>query len=181
MDLGIDFCVAALRWDGLRAEPFDAHPEGTGLLRRAGVDAGGWRAWLTAVVAEHGAVVRSMAAAAAEPSKWMRFVPAPELWRGDAVAGRALAELWPGYLVAASAAKRRNVERLVTLTAGKNWWKELEPYHRRIPPLRVFLVSYPEPVVLALPPDAAILGLGRFEQPVFERQLKQAADGLARG
>jgi hypothetical protein len=125
--------------------------------------------------------MRSIAAAPGEPSRWRRVVPAPELWPGNAVAGKALGELWGGYLVAAAAAKPGNVQRLQELTSAWNWWRELEAYHRRVPPLRVFLVSYPAAVVLVEPPDAAILGLGSFDAAILEGQLRQAAEALAAG
>jgi hypothetical protein len=45
----LDFCVRALRLDGLLVEPFDQHPDGDHSLRDHGLDAAAWRAWTGAV------------------------------------------------------------------------------------------------------------------------------------
>ena len=50
VDVAVDFCVRALRHDGLRVPPFDRHPDGDGSLRALGLDPGGWRRWLDAVL-----------------------------------------------------------------------------------------------------------------------------------
>jgi hypothetical protein len=43
VERSVDFCVYALRRDGLRVTPFDRHPEGDGSLRTNGLDAESWR------------------------------------------------------------------------------------------------------------------------------------------
>lgn len=50
VDVAVDFCVRALRHDGLRVPPFDRHPDGDGSLRALGLDTGSWRRWLDAVL-----------------------------------------------------------------------------------------------------------------------------------
>ena len=50
VDVAVDFCVRALRHDGLRVPPFDRHPDGDGSRRALGLDPGGWRRWLDAVL-----------------------------------------------------------------------------------------------------------------------------------
>ncbi|MEK6721555.1 MAG: hypothetical protein AABZ33_12950 [Chloroflexota bacterium] len=53
IELPVDFCVRALRHDGLRVSPFDQHPDGDGSLREKGLDAASWRAWFAAVLDHH--------------------------------------------------------------------------------------------------------------------------------
>src|SRR5215831_9411292 len=45
-----DFCVWALEKDGLQVPPFDAHPDGDGTLRSAGLQAQEWRLWTTQAI-----------------------------------------------------------------------------------------------------------------------------------
>jgi hypothetical protein len=53
IERSVDFCVRALRIDGLRVAKFDKHPEGDGGLRGNGLDAATWRIWLETVLDAH--------------------------------------------------------------------------------------------------------------------------------
>ena len=53
VERSVDFCVYALRRDGLRVAPFDQHPDGDGSLRVSGLDAESWRTWLARVLDAH--------------------------------------------------------------------------------------------------------------------------------
>jgi len=156
-----------LQWDGLRVPTFDLHPEGTGLLRRAGLTADGWRSWLEAALADYRA------------NRTRQRRPTAELWTGAAVIGRALAELWPAYLVAIEAGKQLKVEKLMGLTQGANYWKLLKPYHDRLPPLLVLTVDYPQTAAFPSPPDSLVIGLGDYDREAFERRLVTGAGALA--
>jgi hypothetical protein len=60
----VAFTVWALQSDGLRVPPFDAHPDGDGRLRAAGLDAEGWLGWVGELVARDSAAQTALHARA---------------------------------------------------------------------------------------------------------------------
>jgi hypothetical protein len=79
----LSFCVAVLVEDGLRAAPFDRHPDGNGRLRTLGLDTTGWRAWFLTVLAQ--------------PRRQRRDLDPSELWVGSLDVRAQLHERWLAY------------------------------------------------------------------------------------
>jgi len=57
-------------------------------------------------------------------------------------------------------------------------WKALTPFHDRLAPLSVFLVEYPEPVVMPLPPATCLIAPAADPEG-YGGQLVEAAGLLA--
>ncbi|MGI8913165.1 MAG: hypothetical protein ACR2JY_05130 [Chloroflexota bacterium] len=159
---GVNFCVWALQADGLRVPPFDQHPEGDGSLRVVGLTPLTWRAWLAEVFNCRQQISDSPFP---PPRALVESIFAPaSLWRGDLAVGARLADLWPGYAAQADAWKRHyaleaDPTRLAP-TAHHRLWQQLAPYRRQLPPLRFFLVEYPQVVLDVIPPETALIGTG---------------------
>ncbi|HEX5505774.1 MAG TPA: hypothetical protein VFW96_24365 [Thermomicrobiales bacterium] len=187
----VNFCVWALRVDGLRVPPFDRHPDGDGALRALGLTPAGWRAWLDRVLErdlrhheaiQHGAwpPPRDLAVSVFEPFT---------AWAGEPAVGAWLAEAWPRYYREADAWRRRvtGFDDPATNPAhlrpaeGRRLWRELKPWRKNLPPLRFYLVDYPEVVLLVLPPATALLGTGdgRLDQAGYAAAVLRTARALA--
>ncbi len=185
------FCVHALTVDGLTVPPFDAHSGGDGRFRDAGLDASGWLEWIRSLI---GARDRLMAVAFRTPAdrdahraeaqalgEDLRFPG--RLCTGSDELRERLNALWLEYQPRAEA-WRRLVTSGVHDPAGRfdaaaqRWlWNALLPFHRRLPTLSVYLVDYPSPAVLPLPPTDCLIA------PVADRrgyaeQVLAAAEAL---
>lgn len=173
-DPSIDFCVWALVGDGLRVPPFDGHPEGTGALRGAGLDAQAWRAWLHAVVGAQEALSRRMGAIAdltalTEPQRRglaaaFEAAQAPAVWSGPQAVRAELDRLWTTYQPIGEAWKR-DAERDLRpsrLSGGKqrDRWRRLDAARGELASLSVYVVRYPFPALELVPPGACVVALG---------------------
>lgn len=167
VSLPLDFCVRALRRDGLPVAPFDRHPDGDHSLRERGLTADAWRGWLEAVLAagarlgahvgdprwlEDRALLAQLGESAMTPAR---------LCPGTAELRARLEELWAGYQPEGERWKRE-------MTTGKrhDWfpprherwlWRALVPLRPRLETLSVFLVDYPVPAVMTFPPTACVI------------------------
>ena len=175
----IDFCVSVLLTDGLRADPFDSHPEGSLILQSAGMNERSWRAWMRQVVAEQRTKTRALEADPHETANWKKWQSALDLWTGDAAVAWALGGLWETFKESSDASREASAEKVDDLMAGKNLRRALKPYQARLFSLRAYAVHYPKPVVVTYKPDTTVVGLGKFDPWDFERQLLEAAETLS--
>jgi hypothetical protein len=192
----VGFCVYALVRDGLRVPPFDQHPEGDRSLSERGCDADGWSKWLTAVIAQSGRLAEAATALAGGRDRTeMRanVAEAAEVLRqpasfcpGTAELRVRLGEFWADYEPQGEAWKR-------SLTTGKrhDWlaprherwlWRALLPFHGRPSTLSIFLVDYPVPVVMTVPPTTGVIARDRFDRDGYSyaHQVLAAAQELSR-
>jgi hypothetical protein len=173
-DPSVDFCIWALVGDGLRVPPFDGHPEGSGALRGAGLDAQAWRAWLHAVVGAQEALSRRMGAIAdltalTEPQRRgleaaFEAAQGPAVWAGAATVRAELDRLWAAYGPIGEAWKR-DAERDLRpsrLSGGKqrDRWRRLDAARGELASLSVYVVRYPLPALEVVPPAACVVALG---------------------
>ncbi len=186
----ISFCVHALVQDGLRVPPFDRHPEGDGALRARGLDAETWNAWLSAVVAAQSrlskrvrepdwladrAGLAALVEAASAPAalcpgtpelrvrlgeQWVDYQPRGERWKRDLTSGP------------------RGVRNRLAPGEQRWLWKALVPFHDRLPTISVFLVDYPVPVVMAMPPTTCLITPASASAD-YARQVLAGAEQLA--
>jgi hypothetical protein len=204
----IDFCVWALETDGLRVPPFDQHPDGNGELRLRGLTAAAREAWFREVVRMVGddearrifwTMVREKMRRRGGPV----HLPSPPFmdpmaaWHGPAEVGALLAEWhrlppemamlarerWSGYPRVGN--QRHEVEHgtiEMRHDVTRQLWRELKPYHRCMPRLRVHVVAYPTRVQYVAPPDAVVLGLSEpFTDPMaFRQAVLGAAEAVAK-
>jgi hypothetical protein len=97
---------------------------------------------------------------------------------------RRLNELWIAYQPLGDVWKRRMTmgdnafrERLAPREAGR-LWNALLPFHDRLPTISVFLVDYPVPAVMALPPTTCLIAPGHGPG-TYSRQVIDAAAQLS--
>lgn len=167
------FCVHALVHDGLQVRPFDRHPDGDGGLQALGLVAELWREWVAtvlrqqAIMAEYGRHIhteldrserRAMALGAFEVLRRPgAFCP------GSADLRARLDELWTTYAPTGEAWQRRmttgprGIRNRLAPHEQRRLWKALLPLHDRLPTISVFLVDYPTPAVMALPPTTCLI------------------------
>lgn len=193
VDVAVDFCVRALRHDGLRVPPFDRHPDGDGSLRTVGLDPRGWRRWLDTVLEglerldahirlpDRRAHPRALAEIGQALGRPGGLCPCgPDLQT-------RLDRLWAAHGPAADAWKRAMTDKpgLARLapTEAHRLWRSIEPFHARLPTLRVFLVDYPEPVVMTIPPTTCLVARDPADRDgsAYVRALATAAGELASG
>lgn len=180
-DMGVDFCVWLLGWDGLRVPPFDQHPDGNGELRALGVNARSWSNWF-----------HTMAQASPfEPAPYTLY-PTGQLFSerhmhpGMEPLRRRLHDLWEAYGPVSN--QRRTIEPSPSIPSWKqyhrpNLYQLLRPYHRRIPaPFVVRLVRYVTTVDVLIPPSHVVLGFDDLPKPdAYVESIVLAADALVRG
>jgi hypothetical protein len=203
----IDFAVWALETDGLRVPPFDQHADGNGELRSRGMTAETWVAWLRELVSVAGddeaqrAFGRLVAQESRRTGSPVHLPPPPFMdptaaWQGAAEVGELLAEWrrlppemarlpleqWSGYPRVGN--QRHEVEHgnmELRHDVMRRLWRDLKPYHRRMPRLRVHVVAYPARVQYVATPDAVVLGLNEpFAEPMtFRDAILAAAEAVA--
>lgn len=186
----VAYCVHALVHDGLRVPPFDQHLGGDGSLTELGLDAPTWRRWLASVLGQQAtlsavarelggdrdrAELRSTALAAAEVLRRPgSFCP------GASRLQQRLDDLWVAYEPTGEAWKRRmtvgeeGVRHRLAPSEQRRLWQALLPFHDRLPTISVFLVAYPRPVVMPLPPTTCLIAPER-DAAGYARQVVAAA------
>jgi hypothetical protein len=170
----IDFCVHVLVADGLRVPPFDAHPDGSGAVRAAGLTDSDWRGWFRRVVAAQrtmtewvrsaGDLVALTPEAGAILAGLLDQADPVSAWAGSAAIGERLRQLWAAYVPDGEAWRRRAAAPggpvdLEPWDVGRLW----QVVERGRPPgsrLETYLVQYPAPVVDALRPDTLVIAPG---------------------
>lgn len=193
----VDFCVHALLCDGLHVAPFDQHAEGDGTLRQRGLDSEAWRAWLAAVIAQHGllsvlatapAIGRDQSEARARAAEAWDVLRSPGSFCPGTPELRArLDEVWADYEPAGVAWKRtmtmgeRGVRHRLAPRHQRWLWQALKRFHERLPTLFVFVVDYPVPVVMTVPPAVAVIASDPSDRDgsAYARQVLAAAEQLS--
>jgi len=184
-DDNVDFTVWALQDDGLRAGAFDAHPNGNGRLRLAGLIEQRWHAWFRRVVRT--ASERADAVGgdpAVIPQRYpeaQRAQTAASMFNESEATRDLLLKIWPEYLrrsrervdrAFAKYAERRNevTDEQEEVLAGqaRQFWEDLQDY-RPLPPLHVYLVEYVKPVVAVVRPASIVIGLTDPQEDDLER------------
>jgi hypothetical protein len=189
--LPVAFCVHALVHDGLTVPPFDQHPDGDGTLREAGLDASMWREWVGAVFRQWAvlsAAVRDVAGVPGQGDLLASARAAGELFRspgsfcpGSPNLQRRLNDLWIAYQPLGEVWKERMTvgeDGVRHRLEGRWLWNALLPFHDRLPTISVFLVAYPVPVVMALPPTTCLIAPGDGPD-AYGRQVLDAASQLS--
>lgn len=187
----LDFCVRALRRDGLRVEPFDQHPDGDRSLREHGLDAAAWRAWVGAVVEAQGrlgAHIRDPERRAEQATlaalAHTAVTPAP-LCPGTPALRARLDELWTGYQPEGERWKQgltRGKRQDRVAPRHERWlWQALVPLHGRLATLSVFLVDYPMAAVMLVPPTTCLIAPEHADRggEAYTRMVWRAAEELA--
>jgi len=188
----VDFCVYALRRDGLRVTPFDQHPDGDGSLRVRGLDTKTWRTWLASVLDAHG---RLRALSTADLSQVDRqqikgafdaFSAPASLCQGSTELRARLEALWVEYEPTGqqwedslTGGQAGPMSQFLTRRPARQIWKGLLPYHERLATLQVYLVDYPAPAVLTVPPLTCIIAPAAGDGDGFAGQVVSAAEMLA--
>ncbi|MGH2407258.1 MAG: hypothetical protein ACRDF7_04150 [Candidatus Limnocylindrales bacterium] len=80
-----------------------------------------------------------------------------DLCPGSGLLHERLEELWAEYRGRGDLFTRRMNEPAATHRRSAHLWELLEPFHDRLPSLSVFLVDYPSPVVMPVPPAACLI------------------------
>src|SRR5258708_5633386 len=188
--MGVDLCIWVVEVDGVDVPPFDQHPEGDGSLSAAGLDAEAWQSWLMRVVNLQYEQQRTRKGPLNQQVDWQTVLISeayspPRAWIGTATVGNRLAELWTQYgplsnernkAEARLARKRQQVET----DRRMNLWRDLSPYHSRIPTLVIHMVQYEKPINYLIPPVSVVMTY-TGEQPgaaEFRERLLDAAAGL---
>lgn len=189
VNVAVDFCVRALRRDGLRIPPFDRHPDGDGTLRALGLRPASWRAWLRAILARLERLdtyVRQLDPRADRDAiaTVLRQLGRPDaLCPGTQTLRVRLEELWTEHEPLAGAWKRAMTDghRRPPPAEARRLWQALRSYHTRLPTLRVYLVDYPTPVVMTIPPITALIARDTAEREgsTYSRLVLTAAVELA--
>lgn len=190
----IDLCVQMLARDGLKVTPFDQHAEGDRGLRMLGLSVETWRQWLYAVMGaqaelnETGRVLAAETAGqdvlnpdlltslpvvrtAARP-----FLRAPsELCPGSDELRMSLARLWVDDRPRTEAARRRLGSPESTQQRSRGLWQQIDRFRASLSELVVYLIDYPVPAVMVVPPGSCLIAPG----PDYVAQVVSAAEQLA--
>jgi len=169
----LDFCVRALRHDGLSVAPFDLHPDGDRCLRERGLEAEMWRTWVGAVVSARARMDNLSRASLARgwpPSEPDRagLAEASDAMRrpallcpGSPELGAHLDALWADYEPEGDRWKwsmTLEQHRDHLPPKAQRWpWQALLPLHDRLATVSVFLVDYEQSVVMTVPPFACLI------------------------
>jgi hypothetical protein len=154
-DAAIGYLVQLLLEDGLRVDPFIAHPALNGDLHRRGLSASEWLEWLRRVV-----YARLLAGPDAEIHPVLQ-------WRGNPSLKPTLADLWDRYLASYPDLWRSLLQPNGTLFGDRAVRSGL--FKRGVlgadrsyglPMFRIFVIHYPAPVLYMATPDAAVLSIG---------------------
>lgn len=192
VERSVDFCVYALRRDGLRVAPFDQHPEGDGRLRANGLDAESWRTWLTSVLDAHARLKTLMSADDLSrvdrhqiSEAFHTFSTPAGLCPGSSELRASLEALWAEYEPAgqrweqAFSIGESSLLGRQMADGGARIWKGLLPYHERLATLQVYFVDYPAPAVLTVPPLTCVIAPATGDRDGFAGQIISAAEMLA--
>ena len=169
----LDFCVQALVRDGLCIPPFDRHSDGDHGLRTLRLDASTWKGWVRAVLAQQATlsdVARHLDDDRDRGERRETALAAADVLRrpgslcpGSPELRTRLDELWTTYAPEGEAWRwrmssgPRGVRNRLKPHEQRRLWKALLPVHDRLPTISVFLVDYPVPVVMALPPTTCLI------------------------
>src|SRR5579884_2820571 len=156
-DLMIDFCVWVLEMDGLQVIPFDQHPDGDGSLRAAGMTAEDWQVWFLQMIRQREEFQQALQRRApTDPLNlpadrttrpFPEFRPPASAWKGNNSVSERLNALWEQYGPLSNGRKMREPELAMSLmkeerSSHKRLYDALRPYHKRLPPLSIYLVGY---------------------------------------
>jgi hypothetical protein len=175
----------------LAVPPFDRHADGDGRLRQLGLDRETWQAWVSAVLAQQ-ATLGELARTLGTPTgpgplldatrAAARVVQEPGAFcPGGAELKARLNELFADYAPSAEPWQRRMSDVRSLHGSGRQQralWDALVPFHDRLPTLTVFLVEYPEPVVMPVPPTTCLTAPDA-DPEAFGRQIVSAATALS--
>jgi hypothetical protein len=174
--LAAGFATWVLQRDGLRVPPFDAHPEGNGRLRAIGLDEPSWRGWMAAIVqaedALGGAVsahdLRSITTDERREIKRLDDRRDPiACWVGEPAIGSALVDLWRTYQPIgeswARALTSTKRQARISPAQERRLWRQLTPFHSRLPTLHVYIVDYVRLVAMPVPPISTVVGIGALD------------------
>jgi hypothetical protein len=193
----LDFCVRALRQDGLLVAPFDRHPDGDRTLREHDLDAGTWRAWVSAVISAHAGMDALFRAGTAgerprsDSDRASRERAAGVLRRPSEVCPGSLQlrarldELWAAYEPEGNRWKREMTleqsRHQIPPNAQRWLWQSMLPLHDHLETITVFLVDYPQPVVMVVPPTACLIATDPSDLDgwTYARMVLHAAQRLA--
>ena len=190
-NMTVDFCVWALEHDGLQTPPFNAHPDGNNILRKAGLQPSEWRSWIARVV-ELQNQQSLLLEQTAGTNRGQLAIPVFLEDANDPVtaypAGTLVRDqlhtMWEQYR--SFTKERQKWKKLLIQQQRQNdlnqqLWNDLQSYKSRLPGLSIYLVRYPQPVESLLPPASGILTLHspHFDYKTFRNRVFQIADQLS--
>jgi len=187
----VDFCIWVLEQDGLQIPPFDAHSDGDGMLRRAGLQTSEWESWLVHIVElqhQQAQILRQKAGT----NKGQMAIPhflydahdPPTAWLGTASVKECLYPMWEQYKMLSR--QRKKWEKSVAKQwrasgANQRLWTDLQSYRAYVPSLTIYLVEYSRLVEYLIPPMSGILTLNSdpFNSEDFHRRVLHTAECLS--
>lgn len=94
----------------------------------------------------------------------LRALQPEMLWDGDATLGARLQLLAEQYHPISNDRADARPEMVLTYDKrGQKLWKDLAPYRRALPPVRVVIVSYPGSEQVVVEPKTILLAVGAWE------------------
>jgi hypothetical protein len=188
----IDFAVQALVRDGMSVPPFDSHADGDGTLTAGGLTPEAWLAWVYALI-DLNSSMGELTALVGED------LPAESLARGRALGEQMmepwsvidasdrvrvrLRRMWDEYRRATRAWEQplalgeRGARRLEA-RLHRSLWNDLSRLYERLPMLSVYLVDYPTPAVMPVPPTTAVIAPAP-DPAAYADQIRLSARQLA--
>ena len=179
----VAFCLWALRRDGIKASPFDRHPDGDRLLRSAGLDVDGWMRWIRAVVgaqerfaqamddgvaSKDSLALRRLGRSAADP---VRFAP-PKV-------RRVLSDWWREYRDEGRA-WRSSAHRGLISSLDWSGQRAFVASLGELGGVRLYLASYPVPIAMGVAPGTIVLGIPRVDREIATSARKAITDAAQR-
>ena len=178
----VDFCIWILEQGGLQVPPFDAHPEGDGILRNVGVQAQQWKLWLVGATQQAESLSQHMVASPQQHASLTATDFSPSAWPGTTAVKNTLQTLWQQYQPLSS--KRRKWEVPLAIQwrpVNDQLWHDLQVYQPRLPSLRIYLVEYPKQIGYPIWPASMIVTVvdGQLDNEAFRQLVLRTAEELA--
>lgn len=178
-----NFAVSVLMADGLRIAPFDVHPSGDRVLRKAGLTAEIWLEWVRVLTESHDDVGRvSLRPTSQDEWQKLRTVVEPLVRPATVCPGPEELRLRLDDLWAQETENMERWKRNASVKYSGTFWARV---FRSIPPQSLgatfYLVTYPVPVLLFVSSTAWLLSVGYDESAdALGGRLKRALERSAR-
>ena len=187
----VDLCVWVLEKDGLQIPPFSTHPDGDGMLRKAGIQVSEWQSWITKIVdlqSQQTQILQQQARSHQGQAAMPTFLPEAQnplaSWPASISVKERLGTMWEQYKQLSH--QRRTWEQPLAKQRRANGinqrlWADLQLYKSHLPSLMIYLVDYSQPVEYLIPPISSILTLNshHLDSEDFRQRVLRTAERLA--